>query len=119
MRSRYAAFAMGLGDYLVATLAADHPDHAAPRADLARELSRMKDRQRFLGLRIVHAADDEVLFDARIFERGANRSFAELSRFVREDGAWKYASGRMLDRGALDDDFTRDEFLAVADREGV
>jgi SEC-C motif-containing protein len=109
MRSRYAAFTLGLGEYLVATLAASHPDLAMPRAELVRELSRVKDRQRFLGLRIVHAEGAEVLFDARIFEGGKDRSFAELSTFVREGGAWKYASGRMLPSKALPAGFTYEE----------
>jgi SEC-C motif domain protein len=99
MRSRYAAFALGLGAYLVDTLASDHEDRAAPRERLVRELARVKDRQRFLGLR-VHASsadgdEGEVVFSARIFERGVDRSFTERSRFVREDGAWRYASGTM------------------------
>ena len=94
MRSRYAAFALGLGEYLVDTLASTHPDRDVPREALVIELSRVKDRQRFLGLRIVRAEGDEVLFDARIFERGVDRSFAELSTFVREDDRWTYASGR-------------------------
>jgi SEC-C motif-containing protein len=101
MRSRYAAFALGLGEYLVDTLASSHPDLDLPREALVIELSRVKDRQRFLGLRIVRAAGDEVLFDARIFERGEDRSFAELSTFVLEDGRWKYASGRAVTRDEL------------------
>ena len=101
MRSRYAAFALGLGEYLVDTLASSHPDRDLPREALVIELSRVKDRQRFLGLRIVRAEGDEVLFDARIFERGVDRSFAELSTFVREDGRWGYASGRTVKREEL------------------
>ena len=97
MRSRYAAFALGLGNYLVDTLAEAHGDHAAPRELLVRELSQVKDRQRFLGLRVLssYAEGDEgeVVFAARIFERGADRSFTERSRFVREGGAWRYLSG--------------------------
>jgi SEC-C motif-containing protein len=119
MRSRYAAFALGLGGYLVDTLSEDHPDRAAPRDALVRELSRAKDRRRFLGLRIVHAADDVVLFDARIFERGRDISFVELSRFVREGGAWRYEGGRLLGRDALDDGFTLADFLAAADAAGA
>jgi SEC-C motif-containing protein len=114
MRSRYAAFALGLGEYLVATLASSHPDLARPREELVRDLSRIKERQRFLGLRIVHAEGDEVLFDARIFERGQDRSFAELSTFVREEGAWKYASGRILPGSALPKGFTYEQFLDAA-----
>jgi SEC-C motif-containing protein len=102
MRSRYAAFALGLGRYLVETLASDHPDRAHDEVTLARELSRAKERQRFLGLTIVNARDDgaagEVTFHARIFERGQDRSFTERSTFVRERGAWRYAGGEILER---------------------
>lgn len=105
MRSRFSAFALGLGEYLVDTLASDHDDAGAPRAALVRELSRARDTQRFLGLRVAHAASKgdagEVLFVARIFERGADRSFAELSSFVREAGRWKYRSGDILPRAAF------------------
>ena len=97
MRSRYAAFALGLGEYLVDTLSSDHDDRAAPRATLVRELSRVKDTQRFMGLEILEAKSDgdrgEVTFRAKIFEKGQDRSFTEHSHFVREDGAWKYAFG--------------------------
>jgi SEC-C motif-containing protein len=105
MRSRYAAFALGLGPYLVQTLASDHEDVALPRADLIRELSRARERQRFMGLRILHeaeaGAEGEVMFYARIFEKGIDGSFVELSRFVREGGAWRYASGILVPRADL------------------
>jgi SEC-C motif domain protein len=103
MRSRYAAFARGLGTYLVRTLSADHPDRAHDEVALARMLSRAKDTQRFLGLRILesHVEDDraEVLFYARIFERGADRSFTERSRFRKESGGWRYAGGEIAGPG--------------------
>src|ERR1041385_6225975 len=54
MRSRYAAFALGLGAYLVDTLSAAHPDRARPR--LALELSRARVTQRFTNLRILFSA---------------------------------------------------------------
>jgi SEC-C motif-containing protein len=100
MRSRYAAFALGLGEYLVDTLASSHPDRALPREELARALGRARERQRFLGLRVQQASAEgdqgEVLFVARIFERGVDRSFAERSTFVKEQGAWRYAGGTLL-----------------------
>ncbi len=121
MRSRFAAFARGLGGYLVQTLAASHPDRAVPAADLARELSRAKETQRFLDLCILHtsttADTGEVLFYARVFERGDDRSFAELSRFVREAGAWRYGSGELVPAARLPADvrsLDRDGFLALA-----
>jgi SEC-C motif-containing protein len=121
MRSRYSAFALGLGPYLVRTLAATHPDLAAPRQELERNLARTKERQRFTGLRILHSASSdeqgEVLFFARIFERGQDRSFVELSDFTRQDGVWRYASGILVSKAALPvdiDALTPASFLALA-----
>jgi len=103
MRSRYAAFALGLGEYLVKTLTADHPDRALDATALARELSQARTKQRFLGLRIDEARADgdrgEVHFFARIFERGKDRSFSERSSFRREDGRWRYEAGEIAREG--------------------
>jgi SEC-C motif-containing protein len=112
MRSRYAAFALGLGEYLVNTLAEEHADRALPREGHVLALSRARQHQRFL-----HPSTEgdpgEVLFHARIFERGEDRSFAELSSFGREGSVWRYVSGvlvpaervpkdlRVLDKAAL------------------
>jgi SEC-C motif-containing protein len=99
MRSRFSAFALGLGEYLVKTLTREHPDLTLPREALVRELSRVRERQRFLGLEILETSqssnEGHVTFHARIFEKGQDRSFTERSVFVREDGAWRYASGEM------------------------
>ena len=104
MRSRYSAFALGLGSYLVRTLAADHPDQSLDELVLTRTLSSARQRQRFLGLTILSAHEKdglgEVTFRARIFERGVNRSFTERSTFVRESGGWRYAAGELLEGAA-------------------
>jgi SEC-C motif domain protein len=123
MRSRYAAFSLGLGEYLVKTLSADNADRSLSHEELVASLSRARERQRFLDLRILHSSAEgdggEVLFYARIFERGADRSFAELSSFRREGMAWRYADGVLVpadrlpkDLGTLD----RSAFLALASR---
>jgi SEC-C motif-containing protein len=108
MRSRFAAFALGLGPYLVRTLAAEHVDLLEPREELTRELTRMRERRRFLGLRILHtdesATKGEVMFYARIFEKGIDDSFVELSRFLREGAAWRYASGVIVPKSDLPGD---------------
>jgi len=125
MRSRYSAFAMGLGDYLVKTLTAGHPDLATDRETLVRALSRFRSHQRFMGLTVLEASEDgdigQVLFFARIFERGTNRSFAELSDFLREEGAWRYAAGVLVPSEALPEasrthgeGLTREAFLEIA-----
>ena len=117
MRSRYSAFALGEVDYLAKTLSKDHPDRTE---SAAAEYRRARENQRFLDLCIIHTSIDgevgEVLFYARIFERGRDCSFVELSAFVREDGAWRYASGVMVETKDLPADprkMTREEVLAV------
>ena len=104
MRSRYAAFALGLGEYLVRTLAEDHPDRGHDEAGLARALSGVRERQRFLGLRVdearAHGNEGEVVFFARIFEKGKDRSFGERSTFRREHGRWRYVGGEIVGAGA-------------------
>lgn len=122
MRSRFSAFALGLGRYLVDTMARAGEDLALPEDALVRELSHVKDTQRFMGLRIIHAAADgdrgDVMFFARVFERGVDRSFVEHSRFVREDGEWRYVDGELLAKGELPNDpdaLTREEVSAALD----
>lgn len=114
MRSRFSAFALGLGNYLVDTLASDHEDRHLPREALARELGRARERQRFLDLQIWWSSPTEVLFFARVFERGQDHSFAELSTFVDEEG-FRYQRGVLVPRRHLPslDKLDRDSFLAL------
>jgi SEC-C motif-containing protein len=128
MRSRWSAFALGLGVYLVDTLSEGHPERTpAARAAAIRELSRIRERQRFLRLVILdegvpstaESTEGEVLFHARIFEKGQDRSFAELSRFVREARHWRYDSGILLPTERLPDDpatLDRERFLELSRR---
>ena len=121
MRSRYAAFALGLGRYLVDTLARTHADRARPAAELEPELGAAKFSHRFMGLRILDAATEgtrgEVLFHARVFVAGRDRSFVELSQFVQEEGGWRYERGQLLPASAVGDalpSLDRDAFLALS-----
>ena len=117
MRSRYAAFVTGLGAYLVDTLSSDHEDRAIPREALCRELSNSRHAQRFMGLEIVAAQDDWVMFVARVFTKGRDDSFGELSTFRREEGLWRYASGLLTGESRLPKDrtqLTRAAFVELA-----
>jgi len=105
MRSRFAAFALGDGAYLLRTM---HPSHPLRRQDeeaVIRELSRAKNSVRYQGL-TVHDATEEgdegrVLFTARVFEKGRDRSFVELSEFERVDGRWRYREGLTVSRSEV------------------
>ena len=107
MRSRYAAFALGISSYLDDTLAKEHPDKGAAGGRAS---------QKFMGLCILHASEAEVLFYARIFDKGRDVSFAELSAFVVEEGRIRYASGILVPRdrlGAAPEKLTRETFLTL------
>lgn len=97
VRSRFAAFAMGDGAYLYRTTHPAHPLRARPRDAVVRELSSAKQRLRYRDL-TVHAEQTDgdagqALFTARVFERGRDVSFSELSDFARVDGGWRYLEG--------------------------
>ena len=99
MRSRFAAFARADVDYVYRTLHPDHPDRAAPEAAVRRALAEGARAHRYMGLTVLDARgpDEEgvaqVLFHARIFEKGRDRSFTECSDFARHGGGWRYLRG--------------------------
>ncbi|WP_119154631.1 YchJ family protein [Caldimonas tepidiphila] len=89
MRSRYSAFVLGLGDYLLETW---HP-RTRPASIEPHEPG-----LRWLGLDVRrHAQQDEthatVEFVARSKLGGRAHRLHETSRFVREDGRWFYVDG--------------------------
>jgi SEC-C motif domain protein len=92
MRSRYAAFVLGLDRYLLDTW---HPSKRPASIEF-------EPRQRWLGLTIVAAsvsgADNaEVEFIARFRIGGASAArLHERSRFVREGERWLYMDGQIL-----------------------
>lgn len=94
MRSRYSAFALGLEPYLRASWADGH----CPEENLIDPLLKWQ------SLRIVQCEaggeQDEhgtVSFVARYKVNGRAHHFEECSRFVREQGQWRYLDGDVSD----------------------
>lgn len=90
MRSRYSAYALGLEAYLLRTWARDY----VPQGTLC------DPAVKWIGLTIVGAEqggdDDErgtVTFVARYKLNGRASRLSECSRFIREDGKWRYCDG--------------------------
>lgn len=100
MRSRFSAFAKKEVDYLVRTLHPEHEDRkqltSAQIADSIRETSR---DFRYLDLAVLDRADFDdtgtarVLFFAKVFSKGVDYSFAEVSEFRRDDEGIRYVRG--------------------------
>lgn len=98
MRSRYSAFALGLTDYLLATL---HPDRHRPTERAALEQSFHDTR--WEGLRILATsaggANDTagtVEFIAHFRSSEHEGQLHERSRFVRQNDQWLYVDGDIL-----------------------
>jgi SEC-C motif-containing protein len=98
MRSRYTAYATGAFAHLQRTITAAMA-LGFDRAGVAAEAAGVV----WTGLEIVAvsrggAADaaGEVEFRARFRQGGVDQVLHERSRFVREDGAWKYAGGTLF-----------------------
>jgi SEC-C motif domain protein len=93
MRSRYSAFVLGLGDYLVQSW---HPDFLGGLTAI--ELGRQETR--WVGLEIVNTQDGtpddeegQVEFKAWFLDAGQRHCLHERSRFTRLARRWVYTEG--------------------------
>ena len=100
MRSRYAAYALHLADYIIATTHRNHPSYSSNTSKWKRDILSFSSTTRFLGLTIRAFSDGEeeayVTFTAHLEQNGKDASFTEKSRFVKEGGRWLYESGERL-----------------------
>lgn len=100
MRSRYAAYANKLAPYIYRTIHTEHEDRKRPEVEVLREIRDAVSTLRFMQLNVLgHEQPNEqglarVLFYARVFEKGQNRSFVELSDFLHNGTGWRYLRGQ-------------------------
>lgn len=100
MRSRYAAYALGLADYIIATTHPKNPDAAHDLITRRKNILLFSENTRFDGLKIrefVEKEGDEafVEFTALLSQLGQDVSFTERSRFLKENGRWLYLNGEI------------------------
>lgn len=101
MRSRYAAYALGLADYLIETT---HPDHPAYESDFKSwkiDLINFSRGTSFHGLKILEFVDGDetasVSFSAYLQQNGHDSTFSEKSTFIKQDGRWLYQAGELAE----------------------
>jgi SEC-C motif domain protein len=97
MRSRYAAYALGLADYIIKTT---HPDNPAYKEDVIawkNEILVFCRQADFIGLDIIECipGQDEacVTFRAHLKKKNKNISFVEKSHFLKIEKRWLYVDG--------------------------
>ena len=97
MRSRYAAYALGDVDYVLATTHPEGPHFEEERGPWAEQVRAFCAATRFVGLEVHAAGGDEetgwVSFRATLSQEGRDVSFSERSTFKRSERRWLYHSG--------------------------
>ncbi|MEZ0228596.1 MAG: YchJ family protein, partial [Planctomycetota bacterium] len=92
MRSRYAAYSLGLVEYVMATTAQNGPRARPDRDAWAAEIAEFGRDVAFVGLEIkgtgVEGDAGWVHFRAILAQEGVDASFEERSGFEKKDGRW-------------------------------
>ena len=98
MKSRYSAFAVGNGNYIIATT---HPDHPEAQKDVEmrkRELAHFFKYTEMRGLEILEVEPGSpfsyVTFKVSLEQNGKPFSFIEKSTFEKKEGKWLYLDGK-------------------------
>jgi len=96
MRSRYAAFALGLVDYVIDTTDPKGNKYKPVRAIWTQELETFCQTTQFLGLEIMSAAENMVVFRVNLVQSGKPSPYIERSIFTCPNGRWLYYDGMMV-----------------------
>lgn len=100
MRSRYAAYALSIPDYIIDTTHPGSPDYSEDRPKWKRSIASFSQNTKFLGLEVVdfqeHGDAAMVTFIAHITQKKEDESFTEKSFFERIRGKWYYRTGQVL-----------------------
>lgn len=98
MRSRYAAYALSLSDYIIHTTHPANPQFSPDAAEWARQISEFSAHTEFKDLKILSfqesGASATVTFFAHLLQGQKDTSFTEKSFFEKVNGKWLYLSGQ-------------------------
>jgi SEC-C motif domain protein len=95
MRSRYAAYAKGLADYIIRTTHPENHDAARPLDERKKDIELFCASTEFKELQILDHGEDTVTFTAHLSQNGKDFTFTEKSAFEKIDGQWLYLSGEL------------------------
>ncbi len=99
MRSRYAAYALGLADYIVDTTHPENPAYNKNRKAWLKDIMLFCRQSKFEGLKVWEESESEtkasVSFTAHLRQGARDASFSEKSYFEKVEGRWLYKSGEI------------------------
>lgn len=99
MRSRFAAYALGLADYIIDTTHSEHPEFSKELAKWKASIESFSRATNFDHLTINEFIDGDesatVTFTAHLRQGGSDATFIEKSFFVKEENRWLYKSGEI------------------------
>lgn len=102
MRSRYAAYALDLSDYIIATTHPNNPNFQLDTEAWREDLHKFSQRTQFDSLTVDEFVDGSeeafVTFTAYLRQGGFDNTFKEKSRFEKLDGRWMYIEGDILEQ---------------------
>lgn len=94
MRSRYSAYALGLGRYIIETSHPQNPEYSKNTANWLKEIETFSQETQFNKLEILDFQESEneatVTFIAHLSQNKKEVSFKEKSLFKKEKGRWLY-----------------------------
>lgn len=96
MRSRYAAYALGLVDYVMDTTDPAGSKYKPSRGIWSQELDTFCQTTQFLGLEIMSSSENIVTFRVNLVQNGKPSPYIERSIFTRPNGRWLYFDGMMV-----------------------
>ena len=99
MRSRYAAYALHLADYIIQTTHPHNPAYTADKQRWKQEILAFSNATAFIGLTIHEFIDGPkeayVTFTAFLKQQNQSANRTEKSRFIKVNDRWLYESGQM------------------------
>ncbi|NGX45287.1 MAG: hypothetical protein K940chlam2_00432 [Chlamydiae bacterium] len=100
MHSRYAAYALCLVDYIIATTHPSNTSLKLPLEEWEQNIRLFCEESEFPALEILESAEEgsraTVTFKAHLIQNQRNTSFCEKSSFLKVDGKWFYVDGEIL-----------------------
>jgi len=100
MKSRYSAFALSNGKYIIHTTHTNNPDYTIDTTKWLQDIQNFVTSCEFKNLEVIEFTSLEneafVTFKATIFCNKEDCSFTEKSRFIKENNKWFYISGVFL-----------------------